>query len=316
MQSVWHKPGTADLRIGASAIQSREATDSLSLANALLPLLLLLALSVQLRTLLPPWAFMWALAFSLFFGLKWATWWRVKDSVPHSPWRAAAYLFAWPGMDADSFLDSAQHPPRPTLAEWCWAIFKTSLGVALLWFIARQIPPNQPLLRGWLGMLGLIFLLHFGSFHILALFWQSIEIDAKPIMRCPLRAHSLSEFWGKRWNLGFRQFAHDLVFLPAHKYLPVELASFMVFLVSGLIHDLVISVPAKAGYGLPTAYFILQGLGVIVERSPVGKRIGLGNGLRGFLFLLLIATGPLFWLFHPPFVLRVIVPFMQEVRAL
>lgn len=93
-------------------------------------------------------------------------------------------------------------------------------------------------------------------------------------------------------------------------------ASLIVFLVSGLIHDLVISLPARAGYGLPTIYFALQGAGVAIEHSGPGARFGLGRGWRGRLFTALFVAGPVFWLFHPWFVLRVILPFMQAVRAL
>jgi Membrane bound O-acyl transferase family len=256
------------------------------------------------------------LAFSIFSGLKWVTWWRARTQVPHPHWRAAAYLLAWPGMDAASFLDETEHPDSPHFADWFSALFKTAIGASLLWLVARTVPPAQLLLRGWIGMLGLIFLLHFGVFHLLGLFWQSHGVQAEPVMRAPLRARSLSEFWGKRWNLGFRQLGHDLIFVPLHKHLAGGFASLVVFLVSGLIHDLVISVPARAGFGLPTAYFTLQGLGVLVERSSFGRQIGFGKGLRGFLFLGLIAAGPIFWLFHPAFVLRVIIPFMQAVRAL
>ncbi len=172
------------------------------------------------------------------------------------------------------------------------------------------------MLRGWVGMLGLIFLLHFGSFQILAFFWQRFVVTAAPIMSAPVRSVSLSEFWGKRWNLGFRQLSYDLIFSPLHKKLGVGLASFLVFVLSGLIHDLVISVPARGGYGLPTAYFVLQGLGVAVERSSVGKRLGLRGGLGGWLFMVVVIVGPVFWLFHPPFVLHVIIPFMKAVHAL
>src|SRR5580704_14334097 len=78
------------------------------------------------------------------------------------------------------------------------------------WVVALSVPPGEPLLRGWVGMLGLILLLHFGAFKIIALLWQSVGVDAKAIMSAPLRSTSLGEFWGKRWNLGFRQLSHEL----------------------------------------------------------------------------------------------------------
>jgi alginate O-acetyltransferase complex protein AlgI len=165
-------------------------------------------------------------------------------------------------------------------------------------------------------MVGLVLLLHFGTFQIAALFWQSLGIDALPIMSAPLRSRSLSELWGKRWNLGFRQLAHDLIFSPLHRILGGGATMFLVFVVSGLLHDLVISVPARGGYGLPTIYFLFQGMGVAVERSPFGRNLGLGKGLHGWLFVAAFAVGPIYLLFHPPFVLRVIIPFMKAVHAL
>ena len=90
----------------------------------------------------------------------------------------------------------------------------------------------------------------------------------------------------------------------------------MVFAASGLIHDLVISLPARAGYGLPTLYFLVQGAGVTLERSQFGKRFGLGRGVRGWCFMVVFLTLPIFGLFHPWFVLRVILPFMRAIHAL
>jgi hypothetical protein len=90
----------------------------------------------------------------------------------------------------------------------------------------------------------------------------------------------------------------------------------LVFVVSGLIHDLVISLPARAGYGLPTLYFVLQAAGVTVERSRFGKRLGLGRGVRGWCFMVVFLAVPVFGLFHPWFVLRVILPFMRAIHAL
>jgi len=281
-----------------------------------LPLFLLPAGVILVRDCVPAGLFMWALSFAIFFGLKWLTWWQARDHVLHSMARSLAYLAAWPGMDAESFLDSRQIVPLPTLRDWLWASAKTAFGILLFWVLARRVPEQQALGRGWIGLFGLIFLLHFGSFHLIALFWQTCGVMALPIMSKPILSRNLSEFWGKRWNLGFRQLAYDLIFRPLHKRIGVGTASLLVFLASGLIHDLVISLPARGGYGLPTGYFVVQGLGVALERSRFGKRVGLQKGLAGWLFLFAVTAAPAFWLFHPAFVLRVIVPFMSAAHAL
>jgi alginate O-acetyltransferase complex protein AlgI len=266
------------------------------------------------RELMPAWEFMWCLSFAIFGGLKWLTWWKAQRQFNHAFWRSVAYLAAWPGMDAEAFL--SQDAPGKALngRAWVWALLKTAVGAALIWLVARQA--QDPLLQGWVGMFGLILLLHFGSFEVIALFWQRLGINARPIMSAPLRSTSLSEFWGSRWNLGFRQFAHDLIFSPLQKKLGAGAAGFLVFLASGLIHESVISVPARGGYGLPTTYFALQGLGVAAERSALGKRLGLRRGWRGWLFTAAFTAGPVFLLFHRPFVLRVIVPFLEAFHAL
>jgi hypothetical protein len=235
-----------------------------------LPIPVLPLTAVACRNLLPAWLFMWILSFAIYLSLKWLTWWRTRTRIAHSAWRSAAYLLLWPGMEAEEFLDARQRVPPPAPKTWLWATFETILGATLLWVVARSIPQGEPLLRGWAAMLGLVLLLHFGTFQIVALLWQSFGVKARAIMSAPLRSTSLDEFWGKRWNLGFRQLAHELIFRPLHRTLGAGAAAFLVFAVSGLIHDLVISLPARGGYGLPTTYFLLQGTGMTIEHSRLG----------------------------------------------
>src|SRR5271155_1449100 len=151
-------------------------------------------------------------------------------------------------------------------------------------------------------MLGLIPLLHFGTFQIVSLLWGSFGVNAKPIMSAPLRSTSLGEFWGKRWNFGFGQFSQELIFRPLCRPLcrplGADAAGFLVFVASGLLHDLVISLPARGGYGLPTLYFLLQGTGMTIEHSRFGKRLGLGQGVLGWCFMMVFLTAPVFWLYH------------------
>lgn len=278
-------------------------------------LFILPATAIGFRAYLAPWCFMWTLAAAIFLGCKWQSLWERRNVSGVTIGRSVGFLFGWPGMDAAAFLDPENKAESPAGKEWLWAIAKTTFGALLLWGIVRRVPLGSELLAGWVGMLGIILLLHFGTFQILSILWRSAGVDARPIMQAPLSATSLSDFWGRRWNLGFRQLTHRLIFQPMRTRSGVLVATLLSFFASGVIHELVISLPARGGYGLPTCYFVLQGLGVLIERSLPGKRLGLSSGTRGWLFAVLCAGAPAFWLFHPWFVRGVILPFLTAIGA-
>jgi len=284
---------------------------------AWVPLIALPTLTIAMRARLLPWVFMWLLAAAIFAGCKCQTWWEARTTLSRARnWkRSAAYLLLWPGMDTKEFFTLSAAKRQIPTGEWLGAIAKTLAGVLLVSVSARVISLGHPLSGGWAGMLGIVLLLHFGTFHLIALAWQRAGVGVKPIMQQPLASCSLSELWGKRWNLGFRKLTHTWVFQPLRKRFGVVAATLAAFSASGLLHDLVISVPARGGYGLPTAYFLLQGLGVMAERSQAGKRLGLAQGMKGRMWTALVAVGPLYWLFHPWFVMRVMVPFLRAVAG-
>ena len=281
-----------------------------------LPILPVIALAT--KPFLPAWGFMWLMAFALFLGCKWLTLGTaLRREGAACPFRALAYLLAWPGMEATRFLspELAPHCSRSAaLRNTAMSLIRILLGLFLLFGVARHAV--EPLLAGWIGMVGMVLLLHFGFFHLLSVSWRALRVDAPPIMNAPLRSTSVSEFWGQRWNAAFNDLALRLVFRPAVRPLGIAWATLIAFLVSGLIHELVISLPANAGYGLPSAYFLAQGLGVLTERSSVGKCLGLRTGVRGWMFTMIVVASPAFWLFHPAFVQRVILPFMRAIGAL
>ncbi|HXZ10878.1 MAG TPA: MBOAT family protein [Candidatus Sulfotelmatobacter sp.] len=282
-----------------------------------IPLIALPAAVCFFRARLEPWQFMWLLSIALFFGCKWETWFEARAAgVRAGLGRSLAYLFLWPGMDAPAFLDTNRDVDRVPGKEWLAATAKTVAGCALIWFAAHRALSEKTLLVGWIGMLGLVLVLHFGAFHLISLLWRAMGVNAQPIMQAPASATSLGEFWGKRWNLGFRQLTYGLVFKPVRERFGVASATLGAFLVSGFIHDFVISFPARGGYGLPTAYFLLQGVGVLFERSAPGKRLGTSQGMRGWFFVVLWAGLPAFGLFHPIFIRRVILPFLAAIGSL
>lgn len=282
-----------------------------------LPLVVLPVMAWRVAPWLPRWGFMWAMACALYAGCKWLTYREARVRGVAADRRSAlAYLFAWPGMDAAAFLTKADGLHRPSVSEWIAAGLKTCLGAALIWMGVRSTSPVNPLLAGWVGMVGLIFVLHFGTFHLLSLGWRSLGVNARPVMQNPLRSSSLAEFWGRRWNTAFHELASRFTFRPLRPTVGRAGATLLVFVLSGLIHELVISIPAHGGYGLPTGYFVIQGLGVAGERTRVGRRVGLGRGRRGWLFTTVVAATPVFWLFPSPFVRNVILPMLEFIGAI
>jgi len=264
----------------------------------------------------PKWVVMWSLAIGIFAGCKWLTWYRNQSST--TPWwLQVGYLLAWPGLDAGAFLNPGSKKMKPpVLREWVSAGAKLLAGIALFWIVARAIPEDDGILRGWVGMIGLILMLHFGSFHLLSCAWRTAGVQARPLMNKPLWSDSLSEFWGKRWNTAFRDITYRFLFQPLTRRMSPQWAVAIGFLLSGLIHDLVISVPSGGGYGGPTVFFIVQGIALLAERSATGHSLGLGRGWTGGLFTKLALILPAYALFHPPFIRNIILPFMQALGAI
>jgi len=265
----------------------------------------------------PRWAFMWTLAVAIFVGCKWLTW-RRTYVVGLPWWLHVGYLLAWPGLDAAAFLQRDPRPAisRPGAREWAFALAKLLFGAALFWGGHRLVADERAILLGWVGMAGLVFLLHFGSFHLLSCVWRALGVDAQPLMNNPLASAGVSEFWGKRWNTAFRDLTHRFLFRPLASKLGPHRALAAAFVFSGLVHDVVISVPAGGGYGGPTFFFLIQAAALWAERSRFGRAVGLGRGWRGRLFAVVALVAPAFALFHPPFVTRIVVPFMQVLGAL
>src|SRR6185369_5966653 len=112
-----------------------------------------------------------------FAGCKWLTWRRSSPTAAPA-WQQAAYLFLWPGLDPVAFLAPRSSPAarRPTPREWLLGALKLTIGVIILYGVARLVPPEHPYMVGWVGMVGIIMVLHFGSFHLVSCFWRSIGV--------------------------------------------------------------------------------------------------------------------------------------------
>lgn len=307
-------PGVMGLmRTGYRAVGARRGCADASCAvktptlgtSAFFPLLVLPTLAFWFRDAMAPWMFMWLLALAIFAGCKWLSFCGAKARRHRPSMRMSlGFLLAWPGMDCVAFFDRRVMAVRPTHREWLATATRILAGIGLLALASLQVLPLPPLVTGWLGMVGAVLLLHFGSFHLLSLLWRHAGVNAIPLMQQPLRSASLAEFWGRRWNTAFHELAARYTFRPLRRIFPPTVAAVMVFVVSGLVHDLVISVPARGGYGLPTLYFLIQGLATSAERF---------FHRRSRFLTIATVTLPAVILFHPPFVHHIILPMLATI---
>lgn len=277
-----------------------------------LPVFLAPFLTLMLFHTAPAWMLMWALALSIYVGCKCLTYADAVDFLRPSFRRSLAYLLLWPGMDAGAFLNTASQSKTPSARQWAFGFADVVIGATLLGSALALLDPH-PYLAACMGMGGIVFLLHFGLFHLLSLLWRQFGIEAEPLMHAPIYSASLSEFWGRRWNTAFQSLAHTYVFRPLVRPLGTVGATVAVFAVSGVIHDVVISLPARGGFGLPTAYYMIQCAGTLFERTSLGRRLGLKDRWRGRIFAALVLVLPLPLHFHHPFVEEVVLPMLRAM---
>src|SRR5262249_9807954 len=143
------------------------------------------------------------------FACKWWMWSRVRERASFG--RTIAFFFATPSMDARGILHSRGSAKPQAAGEGGYGIRNIVCGAAMVWGLAPfvAVGMNHQMLATWIGMIGAILMLHSGASHLLALMTGS-----EPLMNRPIRAATLAEFWGRRWNRGFSRPARELVFAP------------------------------------------------------------------------------------------------------
>jgi len=183
------------------------------------------------------------------------------------PRRWLGFTITWPGMNPSLF---ASEPARlsggPALVRR--GLLELGAG-ALLIGLARWLwlSTGQKALAAGPLLIGLSLVGHFGLFGIAAGLWRNRGVPCVAPFQAPLAASSLSEFWARRWNRPFSELIQRTIYRPVANLAGKPAALGAGFLLSGVLHELAISLPARGGYGRPLAYFALQGGLVLIEKT-------------------------------------------------
>lgn len=216
--------------------------------------------------------------------------------------RYLAFGLVWFGMNPGAFAR------KESGLEW-----RSHLGLGLLCLLVgtllawgvRQFPAAG-LLAVFVPM---SLAVHYGALRILTALWRRVGVPVRVLFRNPLGTTGLADFWGRRWNLGYSEMMARVVKRPLERFLPRWLAEGSVFLVSGLLHEVAITLPVGVGFGGPTLYFLLHAAARRIEQEswPRWAR-------RGWVALWVI--GPLGLLFPTAFFREVILRCLQILPEL
>ena len=255
---------------------------------------------------------MLAIIGALLYGMKSVVSVEVQahGARPLSIGRWLGFAILWPGMRPGPFARRA-HAPLPGAGRlFLGGCARLLTGLALVvaarfvWDLtSSRLLTTPPLL------VGISLIVHFGAFDILTAAWRWFGVDCHQLFRAPFQSTNLREFWGRRWNLAFSEMTAIAVYQPLVRVTGRGPALAASFVGSGLLHELAISVPVRAGYGLPMAYFIIHGVLMTVEarlakaNRPIDRIPWVG---RIWTIGWLLAPFPI--LFHRPFLAGVVWP--------
>lgn len=224
---------------------------------------------IPLFAVLEPWQRLWLATAGLLFSIKAALLLRLPASELRAFNRAGVliYMTAWPGMDPAPFKvrtkvsEDGHRFVRGYLNAW--------LGAAL--FVDTALAPLTGEVKNCLTLVALLLMVHFGYADILSCLLRLLGFAVTPLFDVPLMATSLQDFWSKRWNHAFVEM-NKILFLPlARKHFDKKTAVFLIFVLSGVLHELGITYGTGKLLGLPTLYFVIQGIGMLIEKAAPEK---------------------------------------------
>ncbi len=130
---------------------------------------------------------------------------------------------------------------------------------------------------------------------VAALVMSATGHGASEMFRTPPAATSPRDFWGRRWNLVFRNSAHRLIFRPLGGAKRPTRAVLVVFAWSALVHEYLVVAALEATHGHMSLFFALQCVAVLVQglwrrRWPLPRPVAVALHLGW-----LVVTAPLFF---------------------
>lgn len=185
------------------------------------------------------------------------------DPVPRAPafrvWHAAMPFDVRKTRPVEAGL-----PPRAALLLALHAVTFV-LGISVAVWAATLPEPARRGVRLAAGILGI-----YGGTQAVAAAYvlghRLIGIDVPPIMRAPILARSIAEFWSLRWNRAVHELLRSAFYAPLARRGRARTGVFAAFVGSAVLHFwIVVFTLGPASALVMAAFFVVQGILALVE---------------------------------------------------
>ncbi len=183
------------------------------------------------------------------------------------------YLFLWPGVSSSGFRVRSSKVLEDTgerfLEHWLTFIAGTILLGSSLYF-----GKGRSLYLNYLALLSILLIVHMGLVEVLRDVLKLMGFAPNQMFNRPYMADSLKDFWSFRWNKAFVEMNKVFFVTPFKGLIGGSTLVLLIFIISGILHEIGISYTSGKDYGKPLIYFFIQGIGFLIESKFKLRRVG------------------------------------------
>jgi hypothetical protein len=159
----------------------------------------------------------------------------------------------------------------------CWGGMFCFAAALICWLFAADLSAWPFVFEHLAKAASLVFGLVLCGWNFHSALWRLGGLRALHFPLKALWSATPAEFW-RSWNRPVQEWLLEYVFRPISRLGHVRVAIIATFLVSGIMHEYIVAMASGRITGLPTAFFVVQGFGVLAtfRLKPRGWRRVLG----------------------------------------
>jgi hypothetical protein len=198
--------------------------------------------------------------------------WQISDGAKfQSRLGLLLFLFAWPGVSVAGFTERSQvRPETGSRFLEAWLTFLSGIGLLIA---VSLIGRGQSTALNYVALFSILLIVHLGLIEVIADSIRLLGFSPPSLFDRPYLSISLRDFWSFRWNRAFVDMNKTFILGPLREKIPRALLTFSIFAVSGILHEIGISYADGVSWGHPLLYFVIQGLGMELEKHKKLSRL-------------------------------------------